>query len=153
MSQKDGRADSRPLNARGRPQTHAWGHPIRGAPQPESIANIIDQRNGFKRALRAITAGNAKPEWAAEQCTQMRMNRPDLALLRCRRASFGDRYDGLQLCQIEADMVARGLNAMVVLFAYEAIKPAIARQLDCLGRAADRAFTGPVAPVMPLHQG
>lgn len=136
----------RSLNARGQPQTHAWGHIIRGAPKPETVAAIIDQRNSFKRALRALTAGSEKLEWAAAQCAHMRMNRPDAALLHCRRVSFGDRYDGLPLCQIEADMIAQGLNAMVVLFAYEAIKPAIARQLDALRRTADRTFIGPKLP-------
>lgn len=132
MPQNDG-IKQYPLNSAGRPQHAVFGHCVKGRQlRPQSVTSIIDEKNRLRRSLRALTAGIERLEWAAEKVADMRMSRPDLAVLHCRRVAFDDRFRDLPFCEIEKDMIDIGQNAMVVLFSYQTVKRAIERQLNAL---------------------
>jgi hypothetical protein len=105
-------------------------------PRPQVLRDVIEEKNRLRLALRALTGGSEKLEWAASVCGLMKMTRPEQAPMYCRTATFGDRFSGRPLREIERDMARKGLNAMVIVFAYQAISQAIGRQLDRLSRKA-----------------
>jgi len=110
--------------------------------RPEPIRAIVDQRNHYKRALRALTHGQAKLEWAAEVCGRMNWSRPEEAILYARGAVFRGLYAGEPLCEIEQAMAVKRHNSMSVLVAYEVVAPVIQRQLNAAGRARAEVKAG-----------
>jgi hypothetical protein len=69
----------------------------------------------------------------------MNWTRPEEAVLHARRATFGNLYDGLPLCEVESAMAMGKRNSLVVLVAYGVVAPVIRKQLEASVR--DRAGT------------
>jgi len=107
--------------------------------RPETVRAILDQRNHYRRALQALTKGQAKLERAAEVCGQMNWSQPEEAIRHARSMAFGGVYDDLPLCEIEEAMAVKKHNSLSVLIAYEVVAPVIAKQLGGLMRARGEA--------------
>jgi hypothetical protein len=67
----------------------------------------------------------------------MNWTRPEEAVLHARRATFGNLYDGLPLCEVESAMAMGKRNSLVALVAYGVVAPVIRKQLEASVR--DRA--------------
>lgn len=126
------------VNACGSRQTHAYGHRVKGAPKPSSIAALIDAKNSARRAVRALTGFNVKLEAAAAFCSKVKMTEPEAAVRHARDDFFHGIYRDLPLCEIERDM-AQSLNAVLLLVAYAGAARAIERQLTANRRRAAEA--------------
>ncbi|MDB5595792.1 MAG: hypothetical protein JWM36_2753 [Hyphomicrobiales bacterium] len=102
-----------------------------GDPRPQSMLDVVQQKNALHRSLRAVTGGLRELEYAAEVCAELNIRYPEDAVRFIRRRELGDRFDGLPLCELEK-LIAKRANSFVILCAYGMVAPAIERQLRVL---------------------
>lgn len=106
-----------------------------GPQHDQSVRDIISEKNSFRRVVRALTGGNEKLENAAAICAAHNINFPKETVAFIREQTFGDRYNGLPLCELEQLMAVRA-NCYVILCCYEMVAPAVKAQLDGMLTAA-----------------
>jgi hypothetical protein len=105
-------------------------------PRPQTMLDVVNEKNALRRSLRAVTGGLRQLEYAAEVCAEVNIRYPEDAVRYIRRRELGDYYDGLPLCELEK-LIAKRANSFVILCAYGMVAPAIERQLRVLHAVRD----------------
>ncbi len=108
------------------------------------VVKLRAERVKLKRQVRALTAGNAWLENAAEMFGDITMRSPGIldAIHKVRRRYLPDRLWAAPLCDIERSLHRQGISAMMLLCVYELVLPAVVKQLDA---GALRFRAAPVA--------